>query len=44
MFFLNLVMKWSGEFAFVVYKLVALLMGAKPVEVEMPFLVHDLSK
>ena len=33
-----------GEFAFVVYKLVALLMGAKPVEVEMPCLVHDLSK
>ena len=33
-----------GEFAFVVYKLVALLMGAKPVEVEMPFLVHNLSK
>ena len=33
-----------GEFAFVVYKLVALLMGAKPVEVEMPGLVHNLSK
>ncbi len=31
-----------GEFAFVVYKLVALLMGAKPVEVEMPGLSHDL--
>ena len=31
-----------GEFAFVVYKLVALLMGAKPVEVEMPLLGHDL--
>ena len=33
-----------GEFAFVVYKLVALLMGAKPVEVEMPGLCHDLAK
>jgi histidinol-phosphate aminotransferase len=32
-----------GEHAFVVYKLVALLMGAKPVEVEMPGLTHDLS-
>ena len=31
-----------GEFAFVVYKLVALLMGAKPVEVPMPELAHDL--
>jgi histidinol-phosphate aminotransferase len=33
-----------GEFAFLVYKLVALLMGAKPVEVEMPDLCHDLAK
>ena len=31
-----------GEHAFVVYKLVALLMGAKAVEVEMPDLTHDL--
>ena len=31
-----------GEFAFVVYQLVALLMGAKPVKVEMPGLAHDL--
>ena len=31
-----------GEHAFVVYKLVALLMGAKAVEVEMPGLTHDL--
>jgi histidinol-phosphate aminotransferase len=33
-----------GKHAFVVYKLVALLMGAKPVEVEMPGLTHDLNK
>ena len=33
-----------GEFAFVVYKLVARLMGAKPVEVKMPGLSHDLEK
>ena len=33
-----------GKHAFVVYKLVALLMGAKPVEVEMPGLTHDLHK
>jgi len=33
-----------GEFAFVVYKLVALLMGAKPVEVPMPGLAHDLNQ
>ena len=32
-----------GQHAFVVYKLVALLMGAKPVEVEMPELTHDLN-
>ena len=32
-----------GEFAFVVYELVALLMGSKPVKVEMPKLTHDLS-
>ena len=32
-----------GEHAFVVYKLVALLMGAKVVEVEMPRLTHDLN-
>ena len=32
-----------GAHAFVVYKLVALLMGAKVVEVEMPALTHDLS-
>jgi len=31
-----------GEFAFIVYKLVALLMGAQPVEVPMPGLSHDL--
>lgn len=31
-----------GEFAFVVYKLVALLMGAKPVEAPMPGLAHCL--
>ena len=31
-----------GEHAFVVYQLVALLMGAKPVQVEMPGLAHDL--
>ena len=31
-----------GKHAFVVYKLVALLMGAKAVEVEMPGLTHDL--
>ena len=31
-----------GEHAFVVYKLVALLMGAGAVEVEMPNLTHDL--
>ena len=31
-----------GAHAFVVYKLVALLMGAKPIEVEMPNLTHDL--
>jgi len=31
-----------GQHAFVVYKLVALLMGAQPVEVEMPGLTHDL--
>ena len=31
-----------GQFAFVVYKLVALLMGAKPVEVHMPGLAHNL--
>ena len=36
MFFSNLVMKWSVvPMLFVVYKLVALLMGAKVVEVEM---------
>jgi len=33
-----------GESAFVVYQLVALLMGAKPVKVEMPSLTHDLTK
>ena len=33
-----------GEFAFVVYKLVALLMGAKPVEVQMSGLTHNLDK
>ena len=33
-----------GEHAFVVYKLVALLMGAKAVPVEMPALTHDLNK
>ncbi len=33
-----------GTHAFVVYKLVALLMGARPVEVEMPALSHDLDK
>jgi len=32
-----------GQHAFVVYKLVALLMGAQPVEVKMPGLAHDLS-
>jgi histidinol-phosphate aminotransferase len=31
-----------GEHAFVVYKLVALLMGASAVETEMPDLTHDL--
>ena len=31
-----------GEFSFVVYKLVALLFGAKTVEVSMPDLRHDL--
>ncbi|MFP6887612.1 MAG: histidinol-phosphate transaminase, partial [Opitutales bacterium] len=31
-----------GEFSFVVYKLVALLFGAKAVEVSMPDLRHDL--
>ena len=33
-----------GEFAFVVYKLVALLRGATPVTVKMPDLSHDLQK
>ena len=33
-----------GEHAFVVYKLVSLLMGATPVAVEMPGLRHDLEK
>jgi histidinol-phosphate aminotransferase len=33
-----------GEHAFVVYKLMSLLMGAKPVVVPMPNLVHDLNK
>ena len=33
-----------GEFAFVVYKLVALLMGAKPIEIPMPGLAHDLNQ
>ncbi len=32
-----------GEFSFVVYKLVALLFGAKAVEVSMPDLRHDLN-
>jgi histidinol-phosphate aminotransferase len=32
-----------GAHAFVVYKLVAMLMGAKVVEVEMPDLTHDLA-
>ncbi len=31
-----------GQHAFVVYKLVALLMGSQPVEVKMPGLAHDL--
>ena len=31
-----------GEFAFVVYQLVALLMGAKPIKVKMPGFTHDL--
>ena len=33
-----------GEHAFVVYKLMALLMGAKPVPIAMPNLVHDLNE
>jgi len=33
-----------GRHAFVVYKLVAQLMGAHPVEVDMPGLTHDLTK
>ncbi len=33
-----------GEHAFVVYKLMALLMGATPIQVPMPNLVHDLNK
>jgi histidinol-phosphate aminotransferase len=33
-----------GEHAFVVYKLMTLLMGAKPVPVPMPNLVHDLNE
>ena len=33
-----------GQHAFVVYKLTALLMGARPVVVPMPNLVHDLNK
>ncbi|MEJ6524667.1 MAG: histidinol-phosphate transaminase [Opitutales bacterium] len=33
-----------GEHAFVVYKLMALLMGATPVVVPMPNLVHDLNE
>ena len=33
-----------GEYAFVVYQLVALLMGAKPIKVEMPRLTHDLTQ
>ena len=33
-----------GEHAFVVYKLVTTLMGAQPVVVPMPELIHDLSK
>ncbi|MDG1325871.1 MAG: histidinol-phosphate transaminase [Opitutales bacterium] len=32
-----------GEHAFVVYKLMSLLMGAKPVSIPMPNLVHDLN-
>ncbi len=31
-----------GEYAFIVYKLAALLFGAKPVSVPMPNLAHDL--
>ena len=33
-----------GEHAFIVYKLVSLLMGATPVSIEMPGLRHDLKK
>jgi len=33
-----------GAHAFIVYKLVALLFGATPVEIEMPALVHDLNR
>ena len=33
-----------GEHAFVVYKLMSLLMGATPIEVPMPDLVHDLTQ
>tara|TARA_B100000886_G_scaffold333094_1_gene286598 strand:+ start:332 stop:1438 length:1107 start_codon:yes stop_codon:yes gene_type:complete len=33
-----------GEHAFVVYKLVTLLMGSKAIPVEMPDLTHDLNK
>ena len=33
-----------GQHAFVVYKLTALLMGAHPVVVPMPNLIHDLNK
>ena len=33
-----------GEHAFVVYKLMALLMGAKPIPIAMPNLVHDLNE
>jgi histidinol-phosphate aminotransferase len=33
-----------GEYAFVVYSLVASLMGAKPIVIPMPNLTHDLNK
>lgn len=32
-----------GEYAFIVYKLITLLFGAKPVEVKMPNFRHDLN-